>query len=240
LALRGILAVLLLVFNLAGAVYAQEDGVPPAEYPALPASGSSAEDFAPPGWIVEKEVRGDLDRNGSGDMALVLRNTDPANFVKTEFDPDAPVDTNPRILAVALAGDKGYRLASATHSLIPRVTSSTQSDPLEEAGGISVDRGSLMVSIYYFSSAGGSDMGHLAFRFRHQNGAFRLIGYDRHNLHRMSGETEDVSINYLTGKKIVTKGSIENDETKSKISKAKDRPVIMLEDIGDPWDIGGE
>ncbi len=214
---------------------AQEFEVPEVSYPELAEQGEDAQSFVPKGWMLEKEIRGDLNKDRAEDLVLVLHNADPANLFKTEWAPETPVDTNPRMLAVALAESGGYRLVVSNHELIPRIISSTESDPLSETGGVSIDRGSLLVKIYYFSSAGGSDTGHMDFRFRHEEDEFRLIGYDRINVNRMSGEIRNVSANYLNRKVVIKTGSIESDVDKVTTKKLKSGDVVTIEDIGEPW-----
>lgn len=215
---------------------AQEFEVPDVTYPDLQKVGRNAQSFVPAGWVLEKDVRGDLNKDGAEDLVMVLHMNDSANVFKSEWAPETPVDTNPRMLAVALVETDGnYRLVASNHELIPRVTSSTESDPLSESGGVAIDRGSLLVSIFYFSSAGGSDTGTMSFRFRHEDDDLRLIGYDRFNVNRMSGETRDVSVNYLNRKVIIKTGSIETDADKTSTKKLKSADVVTLDDVGEPW-----
>lgn len=214
--------------------FAQVFDVPEVSYPELAGQAAAPEGFVPQGWMLERLIVGDLNKDAMDDAVLVLRLADPSNILKTDWAPDQPVDTNPRILAVALADEQsGYNLAVQNHELIWRLTSPTESDPLSEAGGVSIDRGSLKVDLYYFSSAGGSDMGVISYRFRHENGDFRLIGYDRENTHRMSGEVTETSINLLTRKVIIKTGSIENDEVKTTTRKLKAGQPVTIADVGD-------
>jgi hypothetical protein len=220
---------------LSATVKAQEFEVPEVTYPELQEQGEDAQSFVPKGWVLEKEIRGDLNEDGTDDLVLVLHNADPANMLKTEWAPETPVDTNARMLAVALAGSGGYRLVVSDHDIIPRVISLTESDPLSESGGVSIDRGSLLVSIYYFSSAGGSDTGHMDFRFRYEDEDFRLIGFDRVNVNRMSGEIKNVSVNYLNRKVVIKTGSIESDVDKVTTGKLKSAKIITIDDVSEPW-----
>lgn len=113
------------------ATVAQADDLPPVTYPTIPATAASVNDFVPKGWTIEKQVSGELSGKGLKDIALVIRDQDPHNVTKID---DSELDTNPRILVVALADPQGgYRLAASNHSLISRLdipartTSSTAS-----------------------------------------------------------------------------------------------------------------
>lgn len=215
-------------------VLAQDSDIPDVSYPRLVEQAATPEQFVPAGWKLEQLITGDLNKDSREDAVLVLRQTDPDNILTLDWAPDQPVDTNPRILAAAFAdGISGYTLALQNHALIWRQTSPTESDPLSEAGGVSIDRGSLKVDLYYFSSAGGSDMGVISYRFRHEKGEFRLIGYDRDNTHRMSGETTHTSVNLLNRNVIIKTGHIENAEVKTVTRKLKAGPPVTLADVGD-------
>ena len=231
-------AVFALAFGLckSASALAQDLEVPEVTFPELVSQGADATAFVPAGRLLEREINGDLNADGVDDLVLVLHDSDPANLTKPDLGMDVPLDTNPRLLAVAMADAKGgYRLALANANIIPRVIYTNESDPLSESGGVSIDRGSLVVAIYYFYSSGGSDTGNMSFRFRHENHDFRLIGYDRTNVNRMSGKIETVSANFLNRKVIVKTGLISEDTGKTVTKKLKPAKVVHIPDIEDPW-----
>lgn len=214
---------------------AQDLAIPEVDYPALAQSAASAEGFVPEGWTLESEVAGDLNADGIDDLAMLILDQDPANIVANPdgFGED-PFDTNPRILAVAFGdGSGGYALALENHTLIPRRVIPTISDPVSEGGGIAVENGALQVEMGLFISAGSWSTSMTTFTFRHQNGRFELIGYDVVSLHRGTGETETISINYVTGKVQVTKGHIETDAVTEEWRDLPPTPILGIEEIGD-------
>lgn len=233
--IRALTALGLLALAVSSPAQAQETDseLPPVTYPDIVTEAATADGFVPQGWKLEFTAQGDLNKDGKSDLALVLRGTDEKNvLINPPLGPER-YDTNPRMLVVALAKESGYRLVLADRTLIPRPDNPSQDDPLSESGGVSIDRGSLVVGFYLFMSAGGSDTGNWHYRFRLEDGRFRLIGYDSYNVNRMSGAVDEVSINYLTGKVVTKTGSMETDEAKSKTTKMKKKPVLYLEDIGD-------
>jgi hypothetical protein len=196
---------------------ASELTIPDVIYPRLPERAASAAGFAPAGWTMESQTFGDLNRDGIPDVAVVLRQQDPRNVVANDAGLGAnPLDTNPRVLAIAFrSGSSGdYILRLQNHTLIPRRVDPVLDDPLEETGGIAIERGTLLVSLHSFASAGGWTMSSVTYRFQFREERFALIGYDRHSVTRNSGETADVSINYLTGKMKVERGDIRHDKKK--------------------------
>lgn len=231
--MRGTAAFLLLFAPAAAA--AQAFVVPPVVYPALPATAANAGGFTPPGWRVERRTDGDLDRDGAADLAFVLRMRDPANVLTHDGLGDNPFDTNPRILGVALAvPGGGYRLVAQDHGLIARRDSPTQEDPFgEDSEGIAIDRGALRVSLHLFMNAGGWDAGPLSFAFRWQDGALRLIGYDRTTISRGSGCSTGISINYLTGRAWLSLGNIANDRERRVQRRVAARQLPTIDQVGD-------
>jgi hypothetical protein len=218
--------------GLSGA-WAQEAEVPPVTFQRIAQQGAMAQAFVPQGWTLETELKGDLDKDRREDLALVLHMADPANILKKFEDMEATYDTNPRMLAVALAQPEGgYRLVLEDHTFIPRLENSSQSDPLSETGGVAFENGSLKITLYLFMSAGGWDAGNTSYRFRMEKEKLRLIGYDSYNVHRGSGDISEVSINLLTGRVEVGTGNISEDETKTEVKKLKDKPVLTIADLG--------
>ena len=75
----------------------------------------------------------------------------------------------------------------------------------------------LMITVSSFATAGSWESPTCKYIFRYQNGDFYLIGESHESLYRNSGETTEVSINYLTGKQCTTEGNA----FKKKKSKVK-------------------
>lgn len=212
---------------------AQDFELPRVAYPKLPAQAASAAGFAPKGWPVEQEVKGDLNGDGIDDLVLVLRNTDPRNVITHDGMGQNPFNSNPRILVVAFGAPAGgYSLAAENHDLIPRPESPTLEDPLGE-GELTIAKGVLKLKLHFFASAGGWTMYNSTFSLRWQNGRFELIGFDRFLMQRNTGDVEDLSVNFTTRKAKLVK---ENGETESKSTswiKVSSLKVLGLNEIGD-------
>ena len=217
---------------LAAAVQSPGDAeIPPVNYPAIVREGATPDAFVPAKWKVEAKASDDLNGDKLPDAALVLHMADPANLVPLDWDPNQKYDSNPRMLVVLFGRiGGGYTLAAADQKLIPRRENQNQDDPFDE---VAIANGTLRVKMHLFMSAGGWEMGGSAFTFRWQDGAFRLIGFDGDTVMRNSGETEEVSINYLTGRKLVKRGNIGSDKQTTKTVKIARKPLIALADVGD-------
>jgi hypothetical protein len=213
-------------------MFDQQFEVPAATYPTVPRQASSAQGFVPSGWALESQVSGDLNRDGIADLVLVLHEQNPANVVTHDIMGESPLDTNPRILAVAFGGQAGgYVLELENHTLIPRREVPAHDDPLAD-GDLAIKRGTLRVTMGFFASAGSWSTSKTTYTFRHQNGRFELIGFDRDETRRNTGETSVTSINYSTGKAKLTSGHMESDEKKVRWKTLASRQPITLEEIG--------
>ncbi len=213
---------------------AQELIIPEVTYPSLPTEGTSPEAFVTKGWKLEAHERGDLNEDGLDDLLLLLRMDETRNILKNEGLGRNPIDTNPRILAIALAGGAGkpFTLALENHTLIARPEDPVLDDALSETGGIAIERNTFKVALYLFSSAGSWASGLTTYRFRHGKRGFELIGFDRSTTGRGDGSVEELSINYLSGKAKISTGTIEDDQLKVEWRKLKKGPLLRIDEIG--------
>lgn len=222
---------LLLMSTASAAQWPGDQKIPPVNYPTIARQSATPEGFLPRQWTLEARAIGDLNGDTRPDAALVLHMADPRNRISPSWDPNTKYDTNPRMLIVAFAKKEGgYELAAADHKLIPRRENPNQDEPFDE---VKIVGGTLRVKMHLFLEAGGWRMGGSAYTFRWQDGAFKLIGFDRDSLIRNSGETEEVSINYLTGRKELKTGNIGSDDVESRTVKIAKKPLLDLTGIGD-------
>jgi hypothetical protein len=215
-----------------------DETAPPVVFPALPAQAQTQAGLVPKGWTVETESHGDLNGDGAPDLMLVLLMADPANVIPKDLG-TGQLDTNPRILVVAFAqkATNRYSLALANHTLIPRHTHPYMDDPLEDAA---IVKGTVQVSLSFWMSAGSWYTSQTKLTFRYQDGCFKLIGYDSTGTKRNTGEMSTVSVNYLTKKVKITKGSVENDRTTISWKTVRSPGLLCLDAVGDGLDFKPE
>jgi hypothetical protein len=205
---------------------------PAVKYPVLPKEGKAPTDFVPGGWTVEKQGTADLNADGLPDVMMVLHMNDRKNVLANPDHLGADeVDTNPRMLVIALQDQRQqYHLQVADHALIPRHVNPVLDDPLEDA---TVANGALKVSLVFWASAGSWSSSRVSYTLRFEAGCLRLIGYDSEESKRNTGEVSALSINYLTGKVKVSKGTFEDDALKDQWRPLKGQRKLCLEEIGD-------
>ncbi len=213
-----------------GPAEAQEVAIPEVIYPKLVGKAPSAAGFVPKGWKLERQQSGDLNGDGRDDLLLVLRQDDPKNLISDASFSENPVNTNPRMLAVAFAGKSAnsYRLALQDHELIPRITEPVFDDVLQDEG-TAIKQGSFTVALFAFSDTIRTP----TYQFRYQHKRFELIGYEEFSSNRFSGKTVATSANYLSRKVEISLGPIENDTSTTSTKKLKPAPLLSIGDIGD-------
>ena len=197
---------------------------PPAvTYPRLPQAAPSEAAIVPAGWKIVERDAGDLNGDGRGDLALLLKMDSKANLLAIpDSSPPETLDTNPFLLAIAFAEDAGgYRLAASTHGFFARTEFAYSGDiPPGEGDSMRIERGTLLLSNEYLR-------GHDSFRFRWEKGAFRLIGYETGG--SSGGCAETISINYLTGKVRWENTPIRKDKGVAVTRRVKPGPLPTLE-----------
>ena len=149
--------------------------------------------LVPAGYRVVETIRGDLDRDGREDVVLLVKATDPAGIVDDERG--GKVDRNRRGLVIAFRHGDRYDLALKNLACF---SSENEDGGVYFAPELSVSvmkNGTL--SLHYSHGR----YGYWIYKFRWQQGAFELIGYD--------GSSDDgpvverfTSINLLSNKAV--------------------------------------
>lgn len=176
------------------------------------AQAASAQDasFIPGGWVEESAVDGDLNGDRQPDRVIIIRQNDPARRIKNDSLGDPELDTNPRRLLVLVRSPAGLTRAAENDTILPPkgdLDSRCLADPLEE-GGIAVRGGMLRINLTNWLSCGSYGITKSSYVLRLERGQLRLIGYDRLDFSRASGEGEKLSANFLAGRYSKTTGLV--------------------------------
>lgn len=210
--------------------------VEPAE-PGLPAAAGA---FIEPGWKVLAYAVGELNADGYRDCALVLEETDATKIKFTDVYTFKKANFNPRRIIVLLAGAGGFSKVFDSRTTIP--VASEERDPYRHDyfKAIAIKQGLLVVSYNYSTSFGSWWQGDADYKFRYQNGRFRLVGVEEYTYNAGTGEGYRNSINHLTGQKkrsTVFDGP-PPDDFRPKVEWTKFRPwaPLYLDEITELWD----
>jgi len=183
----------------------------------------SINSFVPKGWKIITTAKGDLNKDGSEDIAIVIEDTKKENFIPNTSMGSSKLNVNPRTLIILFKHkpDGSFYLGAMQDTFIPEENdpeNSCLADPLLQDGGIDIIKGNLIVDFNYWLSCGSYGVSNKQYTFRYQDNNFALIGYDTSEYSRSSGEMSHTSVNFLTKKKSTTTGEnmFEDDKSKHK------------------------
>lgn len=185
-----------------------------------PASGATAADFAPKGWVVESSLAGDLNGDQTPDLVVVLIQ---------EGDGDRS-----RALLWLHGTAKGFTLVDSNIGLVACFSC------LGMKGGDAKPELEIKKKVLVVTQWGGSRESYGAtHRFRLEKGVVRLIGVDHSDMDTMTGEQNTRSENLLTGVTVVEKtpaqvddnGKETNAKAKKTTTKKKPAPLHAFNEV---------
>jgi hypothetical protein len=208
--------------------------------PTIEKNGLSPQDFVPKKWKIIKNEKGDLNNDKLEDIVLVIENTDKKNLIQNDGMGSALLNTNPRYLLIIFKNktNKNYNLVAVNKKFIPSENDAESvclSDPFGEEGGLTVEKGIVIVDLHYWLSCGSYGVTHNTYKFRFQKNQFELIGYEANSMSRSSGEEDTESINFMTKKKCnTTGGNLFEDNVNKPITMCvnfKINKLLLLENL---------
>ena len=177
--------------------------------------------YIPAKYVLFEAIQGDLNKDDIQDLVLIVKATDPTQWVNHEYR--GKLDRNRRGMIVLLADKGKYK---------PILSNLSCFSSENEEGGVyfapelwvSVEKG--LLNVHY----GHGRYGYWNYSFRLHNQDLRLIGYDDSSNHGPYVESE-TSINFLTNKKVIRKNLNEDPDGDPKFketwSKAKVSPIYL-------------
>ena len=169
--------------------------------------------FIPEGWKIVKNEKGDLNKDGVVDAALVIQKTDASLIKKTA---GGDMNSNPRNLLVLFGtAKKGcFELGVKNETFIISHEDEIMDDPFQ---GIEIKNGTLKINFMEFRSVGSWETSQKTFVWRFQDGEFKLIGANESSFHRSEGDATDVSVNFSTKKYSVTTYNMFDESVKEEV-----------------------
>lgn len=163
------------------------------------AQNEKAEDFIPEGYVLFKKVLGDLNKDKQEDCILIIKGTNKDNIVLNGLE--EKVDRNRRGIIILLKKQDGYKVITEKLDCF--------SSENEDGGVyfppeliIEITKGNLCIHYAH------GRYGFWRYTFRYQQSDFKLIGYDESNGGTVI--TSELSINFLTKKKLLKENINEN------------------------------
>lgn len=194
----------------------------------IPANGAGINVFIPKGYDTLGTAKGDLNKDGLEDIAMVLASKKEG--ADNAVDPDSLPS---RLLIVLLKKDNKYELAGKSDSaILCKGCGGIFGDPFE---GVSIERG-LLIIYHYGGSAWRWALTH---KFRYQNNDFFLIGKTTHSywdvkmcdaLNDFAG-TDYEDVNLVTGRFEKKKISENCKLLENKKGKKAVEPLLKLSDF---------
>ena len=193
-------------------------------YLSIRTKGQTINDFVPVGWIILDSAYGDLNKDGVNDAAIIIQHKDSVSMVNNLED---TVFTQPRILLILFKrpADNSFALTDQSNSFILKHDNSAMEDPYQE---MMIDKGVLEIKFHLFYNMGSWYVTNSTYKFRYQHGQLVLIGADNFSFHRATHDYENYSYNFLTRKRILTKG---NDNKGTKKSSSKTISISALKTL---------
>ena len=177
--------------------------------------------YIPAKYVLFEAIQGDLNKDDIQYLVLIVKATDPTQWVNHEYR--GKLDRNRRGMIVLLADKGKYK---------PILSNLSCFSSENEEGGVyfapelwlEINKG--LLNVHY----GHGRYGYWNYSFRLQNQDLRLIGYDSSSNHGPYVESE-TSMNFLTDKKVIRKNLNEDPDSDPKFketwSKAKNSPIYL-------------
>ena len=197
--LRQLLLIISTAFLIAPVAYA-ETPQPTAEQIKLAKDQVKYKTYIPKSYVLFEAVEGDLNKDGKSDAVLIIKGTDPKQWVDHEYH--GKLDRNRRGIIILL--NQGAKNQQTQYIKYLQNLDCFSSE--NEEGGVyfapelwvEIDKG--ILDIHY----GHGRYGYWRYLFRLQDQDMRLIGYDDSNNFGPYIKSE-TSINFLTGRKVYRK-----------------------------------
>ncbi len=195
------------------------------KYPQIALSGKNINKLFPETWLVERQ-KGDLNKDGIPDLAFILHPEDAAGMEVVKDSP-TPINHNPYILVIYFGNSSGEYQCFRYWSNDAFDTSGT-----DDVGGIKLtSNGCLDITMTYEETTGASS-GYTKYRIRYQSGDFYLIGKERFEALRTTGEYAEESYDLLNGRKYTKKGNISMDSNVKETTHRDKIPKKPLQRVG--------
>lgn len=181
----------------------------------LPKTGPTVNAFVPSGYKIMKQAKGDLNKDGIPDAALVLNN-------KKEDKENIDTEEMSRLLVIIFGvKEGGYTLSAASEdAVLCKTCGGVFGDPFAD---LKIVRGTIVIDHY----GGSSDRWGFTHRWRFQDGDWYLVGVASRIENNLRGNYETKDTNLITGDCIIEKKPA-SGKVKVTRSKVPVKPLSKL------------
>lgn len=192
--------------------------------------GTGVDDFVPPGWTIEEQASGDLNKDSLPDIALKLIEDKP---VKDKDEEN--LENRRRVLIILFKDNSGKfsRVAVADRLLQGTCDGGAFHMFCTAPANVKIEDGILIVN----QDRGSRNVVETTFRFRYDAAEkrFVLIGLDRKNRDRLNGGISAKSTNFLTGEQIIERSRFSERKgdyvRKSTVKKRVPKETLFIEQV---------
>ena len=189
---------------------------------SIPLTAKSPRQFVPPGWTVEEQIVGDLNRDSLPDIVLKLAQSNASG------NENGSAQRQRALVILFRSKNDQWRRAAIADRLLQCVSCGGALYGMKEAPAqIAIAKGILIVK----QDRGSRNVVDQTFRFRHDKkiGKFLLVEIDLAGRDRANGELVEQHIDFLTGQKTVTKSRydergqqfVARSSTRTKVNKSR-------------------
>jgi hypothetical protein len=222
-------AVLLLCFLTTLPIWSlAHEGSSPVDTSQMPVEGNSVNDFVPPGWAIEEQVSGDLNKDSLPDVALKLIED------KSVIDRETPDNRRRALIILFKEKDARFRRVAFAAKLLQSTCDGGAFHAFCSAPAhVTIQNGVLIVT----QDFGSRKVVETTFRLRYEPSdmKFVLIGLDKADRDRLTGTSISKSTNFLTGMQITRHSRFSKrkgrNATESTVEKKVPQQTIFIEDV---------
>ena len=202
-------------------------------YPFITATGKRLSDFVPAGWSIRDSAKGDLNRDITDDVAMVLEYKDSVSIEKQQDGIIDSVKTIPRILVILFYSrdNKNYYLREQSNTFILNHDDPMMDDPYVS---IKIEHELLIVDFQLFYAMGSWEVNNATYKFKYQDKNFVLIGAEYRSYHRVTRDFLEYSYNFLTRQRIFVSGNV-NIASRNEERKRINTPLQNLKTFPKPF-----
>lgn len=207
-----------------------------ASYAFAEAKVEMINDSVPNNWILVYYALGDINQDGQEDAIMVIENTDKRYLSRNRRVGPTILNMNPRKMLVLFQTPTGYQEVLNVANGFPTQHSMEKpclADPLVEAGEINIMDGIVKVILNYQLNCSGYDTTQHTFSFRYENERFRLTGFDKRALERISGNATEEHFDYVLGQQTIVTGIniYEQHKKTTRLEKLLINKVLYLDEM---------